>query len=71
MFDKLNTLINQNSYCTDCDEDDNDEVKSTNCYYYSTEEYKKAKFKTVYLFFYISLKYSLNTTPYRRIKNTT
>ena len=45
MFDKLNNLINQNSYYTDCDEDDNDEVKSTNCYYYSTEEYKKAKFK--------------------------
>ena len=36
MFDKLNNLITQNSYCNDTEEDNDEEVKSTNCYYYST-----------------------------------
>ena len=44
MFDKLYNLT-QNSFCTDS-EDEDDEGKSTNCYYYSTEEFQKAKFKT-------------------------
>ena len=48
MFDILNNLITQNSYCN---EDDNDEeVKSTNCYCYSTEEFTKPKFK-LFLYF--------------------
>ena len=49
LFDKLNNLITQNSYCTendDEDEDIDDEGILTNCYYYSTEEFKNAKFKT-------------------------
>ena len=47
MFDKLNNLITPNLFCTDSeDEDIDDEGKSTNCYYYSTEEFQKAKFKT-------------------------
>ena len=47
MFDKLNNRITQNSFCTDSeDEDTDDEGKSTNCYYYSTEEFQKAKFNT-------------------------
>ena len=47
MFDKLNNLITQNSFCTASeDEDIDDEGKSTNCYYYITEEFQKANFKT-------------------------
>ena len=45
MFDKINNLITQNSYCNDTEEDNDEEVKSTNCYYYTTEELTKAKFK--------------------------
>ena len=45
MFDKLNNLIAQNSFCTDSEDEDIDKGKSTNYYYYSTEEFQKAKFK--------------------------
>ena len=66
MIDKINNLIrpnHSNSYCNDTEEDSDKEVKSTNCYYYSTEEFTKVKFKPS-TSFYISLKYSFNTTPY-------
>ena len=46
IFDKLNNLIAQNSFCTDSEAEDIDYGKTTNCYYYSTEEFQKAKFKT-------------------------
>ena len=42
MFNRLNNLISQNSYFTDSV----DEVNSSNCYYYDTEEFTKAKFKS-------------------------
>ena len=45
MFHKFNNLISQHSYCNDTEEDNDEEVKSTICYYYSTEEFTKSTFK--------------------------
>ena len=45
MFEILNNLITQNLYCNETEEDNDVEVKSTNCYYYSSDELMKAKFK--------------------------
>ena len=50
-----NTLITQNSYCNE--EDNDEEVKSTNYYYYSTEDFTKAKFKlsTIFSLFHLNI----------------
>ena len=58
MFNKLNNLISQNSHCTDSvDEENEDEVNSSNCYYDDTKEFTKAKFKssTSLSFFHLNI----------------